>query len=382
MKEKRTVKSILIPAIILMVICLGVWIFYQEKINVVEVFPVSMLKDDWWKDYNMCQGTVTNSMVQEVEPRNGKQIEDIFVEVGQSVKTGDVLLVFDMEEEKIDMELKKTEAQEAKLALSKAEDRLAELQSETPTENEDEGYTEVQLSRLIRNKKEEISELELNYKQLQLEYEALNKQVEEATVTAAIDGIVKTINGTGVQTGEPVLVVAGEDKLYVEGVIDEFSYANVKKGSMITAISWDTGNTFQARITEISTYPETGSSYNLSSSQNPNVSYYPFTAVITDELVEVSAGETVNIGFDGISSRLFLPLAYIRSEGSKSYVYVRGGSNRLEKRAVTTGQSLYNTVIEITSGLENDDYIAFPYGNNIREGANTVISKDASDLVY
>ena len=199
---------------------------------------------------------------------------------------------------------------------------------------------------------------------------------------STIDGIVKTINGTGVQTGEPVLVVAGEDKLYVEGVIDEFSYANVKKGSMITAISWDTGNTFQARITEISTYPETGSSYNLSSSQNPNVSYYPFTAVITDELVEVSAGETVNIGFDGISSRLFLPLAYIRSEGSKSYVYVRGGSNRLEKRAVTTGQSLYNTVIEITSGLENDDYIAFPYGNNIREGANTVISKDASDLVY
>jgi len=337
--------------LLLLILAAGAWIFYQEKFQAVEVVPVSMLRDDWWKDYDMCTGTVTNSMSQEVLPYNGKSIDDIYVEAGQEVKTGDPLLSFDMEKEKIDLELKEYAVKEAERSLA---------------------YTNG----------EEKKNLEYELKQLKLEYETLKKEVDDATVYAAIDGIVKTINTDAAQSGGAVLIVTSEKKLYVKGVIDEFNYASVKKGSLITAVSWDTGRTFQARITDISTFPPGKEKYEPENSQNPNVSYYPFTAVITDSLVEAEAGEKVNIGFDGISSKLFLPLAYLRSEGSRSYLYVRGGRGRLEKRYVTTGQSLYNTVIEIKDGLANDEYVAFPYGKNVREGANTVISRDASNVVY
>lgn len=381
MKEKKIRKSILIPLMIGVLLLAIFWIIYEEKINVVEVVPVSVLRDDWWKEYDLCQGKVTNSMSQEIEPRNGKQIEDIFVEVGQQVKMGDRLLSFDMEEEEINMELKKSEASKVELSLSKAKKKLADLNSETPVENEEEGYTKAQLASLIKSKKEEIEELEMEYRQLELEYESMKKQVEEGTVTATLDGVVQSINVNGMQTGEPILIVTGEEKLYVEGMIDEFSYHSVTAGTEITAISWDTGNTFQARITEISDYPADQKN-TLTSSQNPNVSYYPFKAVITDTLAEISAGETVHVHFGGVSSRIFLPLAYIRSENGKSYVYISRNGKRLKRQEVTTGQSLYNTVIEITDGLEQDDCIAFPYGNHVREGANTVIADDSSDLVY
>lgn len=347
-KKKRRVPF---RMICLLLLAAGAWFFYQEKIQVVEVVPVSMLRDDWWKDYDMCTGVVTNSMSQEVLSDQGRKVDDLYVEVGQEVKTGDPLLSFEMEEEKINLELKEYEVKEAERSLSYADG-------------------------------ESKAELEHQLKQLKLEYETLKKQIEDATIYASIDGVVKTIHTDAVESGGAVLVVTSEKKLYVKGVIDEFSYAGVKKGSLITAVSWDTGRTFQARITEISTFPAAKDTYTVEDSRNPNVSYYPFSAVIVDSMVEVQAGEKVNIGFDGISQRLFLPLAYIRSEGSQSYIYVRGGGGRLEKRYVTTGQSLYNTVIEIKDGLANDDYVAFPYGKHIREGAATVVSKDTPDIVY
>ena len=346
--KKRKFPVILILALFL---AAGAWIFYQEKFNPVEVIPVSMLRDDWWKEYDMCAGEVTNSMSQEVFSYNGKKIDDLYVEIGQEVKAGDPLLSFDMEEEKIDLEMKEYAVKEAERSISYAA-------------------------------QEEKAELEREWKQLKLEYDTLKKEVEDATIYASIDGIVKSIHGEAVETGGAVLVVTSERKLYVKGLIDEFSYASVKTGSMLTAVSWDTGKTFQARITEISSFPASKDEYKLEAGKNPNVSYYPFSAVIVDTMVDVQAGERVNIGFDGISQKLFLPLAYLQSEGGESYIYIRNEKGRLEKRYVTTGQSLYNTVIEIKEGLTSEDYIAFPYGKNIREGANTVISKDAAEIIY
>ena len=209
MSEKKK-RRFWVIFIVLLIIAAVAWFFYQEKFNAVEVVPVSMLRDDWWKDYDMCTGEVINSMSQEVISRNGRSVDDLYVETGQEVKTGDPLLSFEMEEEKIDLELKEYAVKEAERSLSYAAD-------------------------------EDKAELERELKQLRLEYETLKKEVEEATVYANIDGIVKSINTGAASNGGTVLVVTSEKKLYVKGVIDEFNYANVKNGSLITAVSWDSG---------------------------------------------------------------------------------------------------------------------------------------------
>ena len=46
---------------------------------------------------------------------------------------------------------------------------------------------------------------------------------------------------------------------------------------------------------------------------------------------------------------------------------------------MTVGKSLWGSYTEILSGLTEEDYIAFPYGKNIKSGASTV-EGDLRDL--
>ena len=71
---------------------------------------------------------------------------------------------------------------------------------------------------------------------------------------------------------------------------------------------------------------------------------------------------------------------YIRTDSNgKSYCYVMGDDGLLEKRYIKTGSNAYGTV-EIRSGLKEEDYIAFPYGDHVKEGAETVIVSSLSAL--
>jgi len=68
---------------------------------------------------------------------------------------------------------------------------------------------------------------------------------------------------------------------------------------------------------------------------------------------------------------IYLEKMYVRSDDEGSYVLVAGDDGRLERRAVTTGRVIWGSYVQITSGLEADDLLAFPYGNSAVEGAST-----------
>ena len=70
----------------------------------------------------------------------------------------------------------------------------------------------------------------------------------------------------------------------------------------------------------------------------------------------------------------------IRTEEGRSYLYVLGEDGRLEKRFVTTGKSLWGSYTEILEGLTAEDYLAFPYGKNVRDGVQAVTCEDLSQL--
>ena len=61
----------------------------------------------------------------------------------------------------------------------------------------------------------------------------------------------------------------------------------------------------------------------------------------------------------------------MRTEGTRAYVYKRGEDGLLKKTYVSTGEQLWG-YIRILSGLSEKDYIAFPYGKNVKDGATTV----------
>ena len=56
---------------------------------------------------------------------------------------------------------------------------------------------------------------------------------------------------------------------------------------------------------------------------------------------------------------------------------MQGADGVLEKREVKTGPSLWGSYTKIYSGMDQGDYIAFPYG--VKEGAPTEV-QNLSDL--
>ena len=54
------------------------------------------------------------------------------------------------------------------------------------------------------------------------------------------------------------------------------------------------------------------------------------------------------------------------------FVYVKGENGQLEKREVVTGRYLWSSYVEILDGLTMDDYVAFPYGKTVKDGANAI----------
>ena len=54
------------------------------------------------------------------------------------------------------------------------------------------------------------------------------------------------------------------------------------------------------------------------------------------------------------------------------YCMIVDENGRLKKQYVVTGKTLYGSAIEIKSGLTEDDYIAFPYGKDVVEGATVI----------
>ena len=138
-------------------------------------------------------------------------------------------------------------------------------------------------------------------------------------------------------------------------------------------MSYENGMSYTATISEISTYPLEGSYYN--GTGNPNSSTYEFTAVVDNPeglsngmYLDITLSTSGNVSVDGSSDALYLDKAYIREDEGGSYVMKSGIDNRLYKQYLELGATIYSgNYVEIISGLTVDDYIAFPYGTDVKE---------------
>ena len=113
---------------------------------------------------------------------------------------------------------------------------------------------------------------------------------------------------------------------------------------------------------------------------NTNSSYYPVYIQLDDsgELTDQSS-VSVTLETESEQNSLYLESAFIVKENGKNYVYVQGEDEKLEKRQVTIGKSLDGYYTQIKNGLTGDDWVAFPYGKNVKEGAATR-QADTSEL--
>jgi len=146
---------------------------------------------------------------------------------------------------------------------------------------------------------------------------------------------------------------------------------------MITGTSYESGMSFTATVSEKGDTPATD--FYGWYEANPNTSNYPVTAIVSETDMEMNIGEMceVNIMSDDyeVSSSFFIPNSFVRSDERGSYIY-KDVNGALKKEYVLTGRSMWSSYTEIKSGLTQDEYIAFPYGTGVTDGAATHVSEE------
>lgn len=246
-------------------------------------------------------------------------------------------------------------------------------------------YTASELAQMKSEKAQEISDLEVSIKIAELDLKQKEKENNDGTVVSEIDGTVKAVRDPdkAFKNNEPVLEISAGGGYYIDGALSEMELGTVQTGQMVQVSSWTTGVSCEGEIVEISDYPTTNAS-SYSSDGNTNVSYYPFR-VFVDESANLMENDAVDITYsnqivtDGTSS-FYLENSFIRTEKGKSWVYIRGEDGLLRQQAVQTGKDLYGCYTEVLNGLTTEDYIAFPYGKDVSDGAQT--SEATPDQLY
>ena len=263
--------------------------------------------------------------------------------------------------------------------IQKLEQQVARAQ-----ELMDSSMTRQELDVAIGTKYREIGQLETSLKVAKLDLEKKKSELGDGNVYAEFDGTVKTVRDAteAFNNSEAVVELSGGGGYYVTGTLSEMDLGSVQVGDTVQISSWRTGVACEGEIVSIDDYPtQNGSNWG---DGNSNVSYYPFKVFVSEDAnlqpndyVEMQYQKTAKA--DSADS-LYLQSFLLRSENGKSYVMVRGENDKLEKRWVQTGRDLWGSYTQIRGGLTLEDYVAFPYGRDVVEGAHT--KEATADQLY
>lgn len=264
--------------------------------------------------------------------------------------------------------------------ISKLDKKIAQIQ-----ELLDASMTQQEINKAILEKSQSVKEQEVNLKVAKLKLDKKLSELGDGNVYAEFDGTVKTVRDPdeAYNNSEAVVELSGGGGYYVTGTLSEMDLGSVQVGDTVSISSWMTGAACEGTIVSIDDYPT--SNGNNWGDGNRNVSYYPFKVFVTED-ANLQPNDYVDIQFqknsgaDESGNSLYLESMFIRTENGKSYVMARGEDGRLEQRWVQTGRDLWGSYTQIRGGLTIDDYVAFPYGRDVTEGAKT--AEATADQLY
>ena len=264
--------------------------------------------------------------------------------------------------------------------VTKLQRKIAQVQ-----ELLDASMTQLDLNKAILEKAQAVKEQDVNLKVAKLNLDKKLRELGDGNVYAEFSGTVKAVRDAteAYNNSEAVVELSGGGGYYVSGTLSEMDLGSVKVGDTVQISSWRTGAFCEGKIVSIDDYPTQNS--NNWGDGNRNASYYPFK-IFVEEDANLEPNDYVDIQYQKVSaqqqtgSSLYLQSMFIREDNGKSYVMARGEDGRLEQRWVQTGRDLWGSYTQIRGGLTIDDYVAFPYGRDVVEGAHT--QEATTDQLY
>lgn len=313
-------------------------------------------------------GLVVSENLTEVKKDSDKQVDKLLVKEGQDVKEGDPLFSYDTDQLQLSADKLDLEREQLSASLEDYQVQIGELERERDKVNANK---KLQYTIQIQAAQVSLKEAELNLKTKEAELEKAKKLLENATILSPISGRIQAINESGTDSqGNPAayITIQQAGAYRVKGTIGELQQGAINTGDRIKLTSRvDPSKTWLGTVTlvDYENPVKSDNNYYSSSDSSNTASKYPFYVEL-DSIEGLIMGQHLYMEHyypeDEAASGVVISTAYLCYEDDGSaYVWAENSRGKLEKRAVTIGtMDEENYTCQITDGLEESDYIAFP----------------------
>ncbi|HCI73472.1 MAG TPA: RND transporter [Lachnospiraceae bacterium] len=319
-------------------------------------------------------GTVEPQETREYKIEGERKVEKCYVKEGDIVKAGQRLFTYDTADDEAKLEQARIDLERLQNTQDTSEAKRVELEKQKAAAN----TPEKQLA--VLTAENELKQNELDQKSKQKEINALEEQIQNATVKCELDGVVKSVNdavAAGDMGAEGAYISILKLGTYrIKASANEQNIKEIYSGEDVLIFSRVDNSTFwRGSITQIKTDQGNGensenSYYGTDSSAGST--NYPFYVDLEDS-DGLMLGQHVyleqDLGQENAKSGLWLDDYYIAEENDGThYVWAASTENKLEKRVVELGDA-DETLKQhkIVSGLTTDDYICQP-NSSLEEG--------------
>ncbi|MBQ9633148.1 MAG: efflux RND transporter periplasmic adaptor subunit [Lachnospiraceae bacterium] len=378
-KKKRTI----IGVAVVLLICVGVGLFvYRELFSETANEEVYVSSVSTWMGNldngmrNRYQGVVESNKTWSLKIEGERPVKEYKVKVGDYVKKGDEVLVFDNSETE-------NAIASGKLELQRMRDDLAEMNADINELSREQGEVtdeikSAQISIDIQQKQLDVRNKSYDIESKQQEVSNLESRLVSASVYSEIDGVVRSL---GTEEENDSLTVVDTSSFQVKAKVNEQNLASLYKGAPVIIYSRADNDLFwHGKIVNIDKEHTIKSEdeYDESGDEMTKSTNYPFYISLKDKsgltvgqhvYVEEDVGQLDEGGEEVIDLPKFL---IVDPKSDSPYVWADDGHGHLEKRSVTLGE--YNKKAKryrIEDGLVMTDLLAQPE-EDMKAGIRTV----------
>lgn len=379
LKSKKTILLIIAGLLLASGIVYYFFIHSTPSKDLVFVTPVNQLVVTDSGSINRYSGVVEAQQVLEYKLDSNKTLKSTNVQVGDSVKKGDVLFSYDSADIKLQIEDLRLQNQRSDALIESNNSQIEELNKQKESAGDD-----MQLEYSLQIQALQNDNLSESYKikENRSKIAALQESLDNVDVLSDVDGVVKSINKSN--DSDVYITVMENGEFLVKATINEMNIYQMSEGTRVTVYSRIDDKTWNGQVSKIDTDKTVENNnnyyYDTNAGGSDASSKYNFY-VSLDDGTGLFLGQHVIVKpySQGSKKGLWLSEFYIGGlNDGKPFIY-KDVNGKIKKVELELGNyDSDNCEYEILSGLDINDYIAFP-DENITEGSKT--TTEYSDIV-
>lgn len=326
---------------------------------------------------NRYSGVVEMQEFVSVKADSDKIIKETFVTEGDSVKKGDKLFEYDIEQMKIQLAQNELDLEQAETEIKMCNSQISTLENQKRTADQN---TALGIESQILSLQLEIKRAEYTASNKKEEIKKLKKSIENNVVKAETNGKIQSVGNSDAQEmvlDNAYITIATNDDYRVKTMISEENVDTFYKDAPIIVRSRiDESKSWTGKVTSIDTTAPSNTGSDVMGGET-DTKYPVYIELDSVDGLMIGQHVTVELNVDSASdnSKLWLDEFYICDVETSPYVWCMGKDNLLEKRSVELGEfSEENFGYEIVSGLTQEDYVSFPEEHLTEGMPATVIS--------